>query len=44
MRTLRTSAGLPAIPPRKPEVDAIATRAGKDGAWRAVVKVSLSSE
>ena len=44
MRTLRTSAGLPAMPPRKPEVDAMATSAGKDGAWRAVVKVSLSSE
>lgn len=32
MRTFKTSAGLPAIPPRKPDVDAIAMRTGKEGA------------
>lgn len=31
MRTFRTSAGFPAIPPRKPEVEAIAMRTGKEG-------------
>lgn len=33
MRTLRTSAGLPAMPPRKPEVEAMAMRVGKEGGW-----------
>lgn len=31
MRTLRTSAGLPAKPPRKPDVDAIRIRDGREG-------------
>ena len=44
MRTFSTSAGLPAIPPRKPEVLAMAIKEGREGEERAVVKVSLSSE
>lgn len=43
MRTFRTSAGLPAIPPRKPDVEAIAMRDGNEGVVRAVVATSLSS-
>jgi hypothetical protein len=38
IRTLRTSAGFPAKPPRKPEVEAIAIRLGRDG-W--VVEVEI---
>ena len=44
MRTFRTSAGLPARPPRKPEALAMAMREGRVGVERAVVKVSFSSE
>ncbi len=41
MRTLSTSAGLPAMPPRKPDVLAMAIKEGRESA---VVNVSLSSE
>ena len=43
MRTLTTSAGLPAMPPRKPDVEAMAMREGREGELRAVVKASFSS-
>ena len=44
MRTFKTSAGFPAMPPRKPEVLAMAIRERREGDVRAVVKVSFSSE
>ncbi len=43
MRTFSTSAGFPATPPKKPEVEAMAMREGKGGEVLAVEKVDLSS-
>ena len=43
MRTLRISAGFPAMPPRNPDVEAIAIKAGNEGFDLAVVNVSFSS-
>lgn len=42
MRTFRTSAGLPAMPPRKPEAEDMPTREMKLGVEVGVVKFSFS--
>lgn len=36
MRTFRTSAGFPAMPPRKPDIEAMETRVRKEGDFAVV--------